>query len=371
MSARAARLAGARILMTTDAVGGVWQYACDLAAQLAAGDCEVTLALLGPAPGKALRAELPAGVRLIETGLPLDWLCDGPGEVQRAARELAGLAAETGADLVHCNSPALAGAAAFPVPVVTVAHGCIATWWQGARGGPLDPALGWHAERVRRGLTGSAATVAPSAAFAAMLAATYRLPCSPVVVHNGRPPAPATAGEVHRFHAALSVGRMWDPAKNAAVLDAAAAQCGVRLLAAGPLRGPRGEQARFAHAVALGTLPGACLAELLQLRPVFVSAATFEPFGLAVLEAASAGCALVLSDIPTFRELWDGAALFVPAQDAAGFAATIDRVHRDPELRWRLGEAAHGRAQRFTPAAMARGMAAIYAPLLKTRAVAA
>ena len=41
--------------------------------------------------------------------------------------------------------------------------------------------------------------------------------------------------------------------------------------------------------------------------------ALYEPFGLAVLEAAQAGCALVLSDIPTFRELWDGAALFVAA----------------------------------------------------------
>ena len=44
---------------------------------------------------------------------------------------------------------------------------------------------------------------------------------------------------------------------------------------------------------------------------VFVSPALYEPFGLAVLEAAQAGCALVLSDIPTFRELWDGVALFV------------------------------------------------------------
>jgi hypothetical protein len=35
-----------------------------------------------------------------------------------------------------------------------------------------------------------------------------------------------------------------------------------------------------------------------------------EPFGLAVLEAAQAGCPLVLSDLPGFRELWDGAALF-------------------------------------------------------------
>ncbi len=44
---------------------------------------------------------------------------------------------------------------------------------------------------------------------------------------------------------------------------------------------------------------------------IFAHPARYEPFGLAVLEAAMAGCALVLGDIPTLRELWDGAAVFV------------------------------------------------------------
>ena len=35
-----------------------------------------------------------------------------------------------------------------------------------------------------------------------------------------------------------------------------------------------------------------------------------------MLEAASAGCPLILGDIPTFRELWDGAAVFVAPDDA-------------------------------------------------------
>ena len=67
----------------------------------------------------------------------------------------------------------------------------------------------------------------------------------------------------------------------------------------------------LAHLQPLGELDERTLAGCLSARPVFVSAARYEPFGLAVLEAAQAGCPLVLSDIPTFRELWDGAALFV------------------------------------------------------------
>ena len=33
--------------------------------------------------------------------------------------------------------------------------------------------------------------------------------------------------------------------------------------------------------------------------------ARYEPFGLSILEAALSGCALVLGDLPSLRELWD------------------------------------------------------------------
>ncbi len=365
MSAPDAALAGRRILMTADALGGVWQYASDLSAELARQGCEVTLALLGPAPDAAQRAILHPGVRLRETGLPLDWMCQTPEEVHAAAQGIARLAGATRADLVHCNSPALIGAAGFrvPVPVVAAAHGCIATWWQAARGGPLDPALAWHGELVRAGLMRADAVVAPSAAFAATLEATYGLSRHVSVVHNGRPPTPSGKPGAP-MHAVLTAGRMWDPVKNAGLVDRIAALTGMRLLAAGALEGPHGERAAFAHAVALGHVPGGDLAALLARRPVFLSAATFEPFGLAVLEAASAGCALVLSDIPTFRELWEGAALFADPQDAEGFAAAITRLDASPDLRAALGEASRMRSERLTPAACATGMAAIYRALL-------
>ena len=103
--------------------------------------------------------------------------------------------------------------------------------------------------------------------------------------------------------------------------------------------------------------------DALARRPVFVSAAVYETFGLAALEAAQAGCALVLSDIPTYRELWDDAAIFVPARDAAGFAAAIDRLIADPELREAMAAAARVRARRYTVEAMAAGIAGIYAEL--------
>ena len=107
------------------------------------------------------------------------------------------------------------------------------------------------------------------------------------------------------------------------------------------------------------------LERLLAERPVFASTAIYEPFGLSVLEAAQAGCALVLSDIPSFRELWEGAADFVPADDDEAIAAAITRAVGDGSRRVRSGIAARMRARRYSIEAMAADTAAIYRSLLR------
>jgi glycosyltransferase involved in cell wall biosynthesis len=86
-----------------------------------------------------------------------------------------------------------------------------------------------------------------------------------------------------------------------------------------------------------------------------------------VLEAAQAGCPLVLSDIPTFRELWDGAAIFVAPNDDAAIAAALEGLLRDPEERARAGAAARERAGRYTVAAMTAGVLGVYRDLLAAR----
>jgi glycosyltransferase involved in cell wall biosynthesis len=65
----------------------------------------------------------------------------------------------------------------------------------------------------------------------------------------------------------------------------------------------------------LGALPPAEINLWHAQAAIFVAPSRYEPFGLAALEASLAGCALVLGDIPTLRELWTGAALFVPPDD--------------------------------------------------------
>ncbi|MFO1144811.1 MAG: SDR family NAD(P)-dependent oxidoreductase [Amaricoccus sp.] len=142
-----------RLLMTTDAVGGVWTYALDLAGALASSGVRTTLAVLGPAPDDAARSDACAvpGLELVETGLTLDWMAETTDEMRDAARAVDALAARCHADLVHLNGPALAAGAAFPVPVVGACHSCLATWWAAVRGGDMPETFRWRAGANRDG----------------------------------------------------------------------------------------------------------------------------------------------------------------------------------------------------------------------------
>jgi glycosyltransferase involved in cell wall biosynthesis len=357
-----------RILLTVDAVGGVWQYGLDLARGLAVRGCEVVLAVLGPLPDGPQRAEVSiSGVTLVETGLALDWLSDGPAPVALASAAIAQLARDFGVDIVQLNSPTLAAAGGFPAPVIAVNHGCVATWWEAANPGvPLAPQFLWHRDLMAEGLRIADRVVTPTASYAAIVARRYDLTRKIEVVHNGRTPLLANQnGALH--DRVLTVGRLWDKVKRVELLDRTAGWLAIPFEAAGNPVAPHGERVELEHLHLLGQLDSGALGRRLASRPVFVSAASFEPFGLSVLEAASAGCALVLSDIGSFRELWDGAALFVSGDDEGAYADAIESLIGDVAQRLRLGEAARRRSAHYTPQAMADAMLDIYAEVLAGR----
>lgn len=351
-------MTGRHLMLTTDAVGGVWQYSLDLARGLAPFGWRVTLAAMGPdlSDDQRTAARGVSGVTLIETGLPLEWLAQEPADVEAAQAALAQMAGDLRADVVQLHTPALKNDSPYPCPVVAALHSCVASWWRAVRDGPMPPDFAWRTEMVAKGLRSASLCVAPSAAFAEETHRIYGV--APLPVHNGRSlPCPGLAPSDEAFTA----GRLWDEGKNVATLDEAAALLPVSFKAGGPLSAPGGAPVALEALHWLGSLGEPALACQLGARPVFASAALYEPFGLAVLEAASAGCALVLSDVPTFRELWDGAATFVPARDGRGFAEAISALIEDPATRLEAGERARRRSQRYTPAVMAARMAGLYA----------
>ena len=95
---------------------------------------------------------------------------------------------------------------------------------------------------------------------------------------------------------------------------------------------------------------------------VFVEPARYEPFGLAALEAAPCGCALVLGDIPSLREVWGDSALYF--RDAVELEAALRELSSNAELLAKLQLASCTRAQRFTAARMTSEYLALYEALL-------
>jgi glycosyltransferase involved in cell wall biosynthesis len=353
-----------RHLLVTDAVGGVWVYSIELAHALRPLGVETVLAVMGPSPDPRRREEA-AEFKLIDTGLPLEWLDSSPGEIRRAGEAIAKIADREGVDVVQTCSAALLADADFGQPCVAVQHSCVASWWAAVRGSPLPRDFLWRRELVERGLRRASAVVAPSASFAAETARIYNVP-QVSSVHNGR--RAATFTRIPQGEFVFTASRLWDEGKNVATLDAAAPRLDVPFQAAGPTHGPNGASAHFDDLQAIGELSATRLSGVLAARPIYASAALYEPFGLSVLEAAQAGCALVLSEIPTHRELWGDAAIFVPARDDAGFAHAIQQLLDDPDRRRELGRRARLRARSYSPERMAAGMADIYARLASSRA---
>jgi glycosyltransferase-like protein len=117
--------------------------------------------------------------------------------------------------------------------------------------------------------------------------------------------------------------------------------------------------------VLVGTVPDAELPAWYAAADVLAFPSTKEGWGLAVLEAMSAGLPVVASDLPVFREyLTEGRdALLVPVDDPAALTGALAAILDDPDLAASLREAALATARRFTWARSAAEHQAIYASL--------
>ena len=348
-----------RVLMTADCVGGVWTYAMELAAGLVERDVSVVLFVSGDAlpPHKMLEAGRLDNLTLVRSELKLEWMEGCEGDIAETDAILRDLEAEVRPDIVHVNGYSNA-AAGFSAPVVAVAHSCVETWWRACRGEPAPADWDGYRARVARGLAAASAVVAPTHAHADALRQAYGTRSDVHVIHNGRDPAGfAPAAKAPRV---LAAGRLWDEAKNMRVL-ADVARAGVPIALAGDARDRPAEAEGLSW---LGALEPADLERHMAQSAVFVAPALYEPFGLAVLEAALCECALVVGDIPTMRELWDGAATFVDPRDPNAIAAALRRHLDDPDHARAAGRAARQRALRYSRRAMAERYRDLYAGLM-------
>ncbi|MFL6215623.1 MAG: glycosyltransferase family 4 protein [Blastocatellia bacterium] len=356
-----------RILMTADTVGGVWTYAVELARALAPHGVEVALATMGGPLTRSHREQVRplTNVGIFESAYRLEWMEDPWRDVEEAGDWLLEIERRTHPDLIHLNGYAH-GALPWLAPMMMVGHSCVLSWWRAVRGSDAPSSWARYRDELRRGLAAARIVIAPTQAMLDELRRYYGPFAEGRVIANSVDPLLFTRATKQPF--ILSAGRLWDEAKNIAALAEAAPRLDWPVCVAGDHRHPDGGEATHAKIRFLGQLPHQELASWFAHASIFALPARYEPFGLAALEAAHAECALVLGDIASLRELWDGAALFVSPDDADALADALRMLIADTTQRKALAARARFRARDFTIERTAAGYLAAYADLLGSAA---
>lgn len=347
--------ASRHILMTADTMGGVWTYALELTRALAPYGIHVSLATMGAYLSPEQRREtlgIP-NLRIFESDFKLEWMQEPWRDVKKAGDWLLSLERRLQPDIVHLNNYAH-GALAWRAPTLMVGHSCVLSWWRAVLGEECDQSWNTYKSAVARGIRASKLLVAPSRS---MLKALYRH-YGPVpvgrVVPNGRSPFLFSPRTKEPF--ILTAGRLWDNAKNMQILDCIASEIPWPIRVAGDRLQPgTAWSANFSSLEMLGPLSAEQLASFYGRASIYAFPAKYEPFGLSVLEAALSGCALVLGDIPSLREIWNGHAVFVNPDDPSALERALAELIHSPWLIKSLALRSRRRALQFSLQRMAAG----------------
>jgi glycogen(starch) synthase len=353
-----------RVLMTTDVVGGVWDFSLTLARALAT-NAHVELLAIGDPSIEQRRAAHEAGVHLHAEPLKLEWMADAQADVARTRTIVAEVADAMRADVIHANQFA-AACANTAIPSVLTVHSDVLSWRRWTLGSDETPSE-WeaYAALVREALGRAGRVVAVSDFLRREVSQLYECARPIDVIHNGWPAATSDTGDSERGPITLIAGRIWDAAKDVTLaVDAAQGWDPADVLLAGTQTHPDGGGTREIPSPlrALGYVDRPTLDGWLDRAALYLSPARYDPFGLLPLQAALHGCALLLSDIPSYRELWDGVACFFRSNDAADLRASWQALLVDAPRRQALARAAHERARtHYTVDRMAQAYSELFA----------
>lgn len=364
------------VLMTSDTVGGVWTYTQELVTGLVHSGHRVTLVSFGklPLPHQTAWMRTLPNLDYRPTEYALEWMEVAAKDIEESARYLQMLVDEVQPDLLHLSQYCY-GDLATQKPKIVVAHSDVVSWWVAVHGRePEDsPWMRRYREQVIQGLRGADMVVAPSKWMLDRIALHYIDPANTAVINNGRTPTLFDA-ESQKEDFTLSVGRIWDAAKNASLLLEEEMPGRICIV------GWEKEPGREAGDALLNTRKNV---ELLgpksqdELRSLYATASTYaatsryEPFGLAPLEAAFSHCVLVMNDNPVFHELWGDAALYFRKDQSEDLARVLGTVRGDSASKTEYASRSYRRAfERFTAERMVEQYESVYQQLCSHAGVA-
>jgi glycogen(starch) synthase len=365
-----------KILMTADPIGGVWRYALELCEALQPYAVQVTLATLGAELSSAQRLEaqrLP-NVDLRESHFRLEWMSSPWESLSEAATWLLSLEREVQPTVIHLNHLVHADLP-WNAPVMVVGHSCVFSWWHAVHGQAPPDEWSRYRERVASSLHAANLVVAPTQAMMRSLHRHYGTLYRCQVIANGLDARRFRTGRKEPL--ILSAGRLWDAGKNVNALAQAAPEVWWPIAVAGAQTSPDGSTSSLDGIQSLGALPATELSRWYSRAAIYALPARYEPFGLTALEAALSGCALVLGDIESLREVWGASARYVPPDDSTALREALNRFSADPDSLHTFAALAHARASLYSAEHLAAeywnayrsllGSASLDAPLPNTK----
>jgi glycogen(starch) synthase len=356
-----------RILITTDTIGGVWTFTRELTTGLLEAGCTIVLVSFGSLPNNQqqewvynIQRSWGNRFHFVINNVPLEWMQANERAYTEPAQSLLRSVEEFKVDVLHCNQFCF-GAVPIPQPKVITAHSDVLSWAESCRADKLDDSdwLRRYCSLVGNGLAGAQALIAPTRWMLDSLSKNFDLPEDRRVIPNGRS-VPAAAHKSRKLQA-ITAGRLWDEAKNIGLLGEVSSP--IPLLAAGD-SSCDGANAPSALGTVhiLGPLAEDDLFARLRESELYICTSRYEPFGLAPLEAALCGCAILANDIPSLREVWQDGALYF--DDAASLSGLLCKLRRDKKLLEKAKARSSARARIHNPQKMVSSYLALFREVL-------
>lgn len=359
-----------RVLMTTDTVGGVWNYSLDLIKGLGDFSIDVELATMGrelTSYQRDLANQIP-NLRIHESTFRLEWMDDPWSDIDSAGLWLKNLERKLKPDLIHFNNFCHANLDFGNRPKLTVVHSDVLSWWRSVYGTEIPKSWKNYKTRVKKGLQASDTVVAPTLTMLESAIHDYGPFSRSLVIPNARSQMQDLNDSFQKKEPFIFVaGRVWDEAKNIQLIEEIAPFVKWPIYIAGQCEYYQSSHSSNVHF--LGEQSVEQISNYLARASIYALPAKYEPFGLSVLEAAMNKCALVLGDIPSLNENWNKAAIFINPHRPENAIQEINKLILDSRKRERFAYLAHERSENFNLHQMATSYLHEYYKLLRKKSL--
>ncbi|CAN5563569.1 glycosyltransferase family 4 protein [soil metagenome] len=353
-----------KVLITADTIGGVWTYVLELARAFQPYDVNFYVATMGKGLSNAQLRDVfeTPNMEIFSSRYKLEWMQDPWNDIEEAGNWLLDLQDQINPDIIHLNNYSF-GNLNWNAPVVMVAHSCVLSWWQAVKKEPATQEWNEYYKKVRDGLRAADLVVGVSQSFLKHVKNYYGPFVDSMFIYNGLDHRKYYIKNKSPY--IFAMGRIWDEGKNLRVLADIEKVDGWPIFIAGNNNDPSGFNHPYVSDCFLGQLTQENVKKYLSEASIFVHPAKYEPFGLAALEAGLSGCALILSDIPSLREIWNDNALYFDVNDKDSLKEAISKLIRNVNLREYYQQKAYERAKFFSHEVWADKYLKVYQKMIR------